>query len=93
MQAGEELHVRSNPGEDCVAEMMEVEIEQAGSAVGWDTGLVQETMMPLTKANPQFEETVRMIIDDGDEGSHRSGDSGDTSFSEQTDRELFGCET
>jgi hypothetical protein len=45
-----------------------------------------------TKAIPQLEESGHMIIDD-DEGSHGSGDSGETSFSEQTDRELFGCET
>jgi hypothetical protein len=70
--------------------MMEVEIEQGDSTVGWNTGLVQETkMMPPVEANLQLEESVGMIIDDDDKGSHRSGD---TSFSEKTDRELFGCE-
>jgi hypothetical protein len=70
--------------------MMEVEIEQGDSTVGWNTGLVQETkIMPLVEANLQLEESVGMIIDDDDKGSHRSGD---TSFSEKTDRELFGCE-
>lgn len=41
------------------------------------------------QANPQLGESIEMIIDDDDKGSH---DSGDTSFSEKTDRELFGCE-
>jgi hypothetical protein len=79
--------VQNDPDEDYPAEMMEVEIEQGDSTVGWDSGLVQETT--LAKANHQLEESVGMIIDDDDKGSHRSGD---TSFSEKTDRELFGCE-
>jgi hypothetical protein len=81
--------VRNHP-EDYPAEMMEVEIEQGGPTVGWDTGHVEETMvMPLAEGNPQLEGLVGMIIDDDDKGSHRSGD---TSFSEKTDRELFSCE-
>jgi hypothetical protein len=87
---GDESHARNNLDEDYSAEMMEVEIEQAGLAVGWDTGLVQETKeMSFAEANPQLGESIEMIIDDDYKGSH---DSGDTSFSEKTDRELFGCE-
>ena len=67
--------------------MMEIELEQAGSSVRWD----EETM--AIKVISQLEESVRMIIDDDNEGSLHSRESGDTSFSEQTDRELFGSET